>query len=117
MASTQANNVRRLRRPATANAALRRLRANWPAELRVKGSRIPCSIIDISSSGASLRIEYVPDGDVPVWLVVDKRPPIAAETAWRKRQQLGIRFLEQQDWVRELTGRRFDPAAWIHDGS
>jgi hypothetical protein len=115
LTSAHPNNIRRLRRPAAADNALRRLRADWPAELRVKGSRIPCSIVDISSTGASLRIEYVPEGDIPVWLVVDKMPPIAAESAWRKRHQLGIRFLEPQAWVRELTDSRFDPAAWIRD--
>ena len=115
MTSGQSNNVRRLRRPAAADNKLRRLRANWPAELRIKGSRIPCSIVDISSTGASLRIDYVPEADLPVSLVVDKMSPIAAETAWKKRGQLGIRFLEEQTWVREVTDKRFDPAAWIRD--
>jgi len=94
---------------------LRRLHANWPAELRVKGARVPCSIVDISSSGASLKIDHVPEGDVPVWLVVHNMAPIQAETAWRKKHLLGVRFIEEQNWVGEYSARRFDPAAWLRD--
>jgi hypothetical protein len=113
---TSQSNVRRLRRSATkSESPLRRLRANWPGELRVKGARVPCSIVDISSTGANLKIDHVPDGDVAVWLVVENMAPIQAETAWRSKQHLGVRFIEEQKWVGEVSQRRFDPAAWIRD--
>jgi hypothetical protein len=113
---TTASNVRRLRRPATeASSITRRLRANWRAELRVKGSRVPCSVVDISGTGANLRIDYVPEGDVPVWLVVENMAPIQAEAAWRNKQNLGVRFLQEQGWVGQVSEQRFDPAAWLRD--
>lgn len=112
------DNIRSLRRPAgkSVNAG-RRLRANWPAELRIEGGgRLKCTVIDLSSAGARLRVE----GDLGevghARLVIDNLPPVAAALAWRRRDQVGLRFVEEQPWVLELYAQRFDPAAWLDRG-
>lgn len=108
-------NVRSLRRPAgeAANTG-RRLRANWPAELRTDdGTRLKCTVIDLSSAGARLQVEGEIGEARHARLLIDNLPPVAAEMAWRKRDQVGLRFREEQRWVLELYARRFDPAAWL----
>jgi hypothetical protein len=107
-------NVRTLRRPAGSGpSAARRFRANWPAELRGGGVRVPCTVIDISAGGASVRIARVPSGGAQLWLIIDKVAPIAATLAWREKERAGVRFLQEQQWVAESYRQRFDPSAWL----
>jgi hypothetical protein len=106
------SNVRRLRRPVTANAAGRRLRANWPAELKVGGGRAACTVVDVSEAGANLRISHVPEQAL-VWLLIENVPPISAAVAWRGDGRAGLVFVEEQRWVGDLYRQRFNPAAWI----
>jgi hypothetical protein len=109
------DNVRRLRGIAgPAGGPGRRLRANWPAELRAEGGlRIKCIIIDLSGAGARVRLEDEL-GDVRhVRLVIGTLPPIAATLAWRTLAEVGLRFAAEQGWVLDLCAQRFDPAAWL----
>ena len=109
------SNVRHLRRPAGSNisAAARRLRAIWPAELRVNGKTKPCTVIDISSDGANIRLPQIPNDGESLWLIIDDAAPIAASIAWCEKGQAGLRFSEEQNWIRDLTRQRFDATAWI----
>jgi hypothetical protein len=114
--SSVAPNVRTLRRPAGgAPSAGRRFRANWPAELRAAGVRVPCTVIDISSVGACLRLEDAPPNSGTLRLVIANVPPIPTVAAWRKNGLLGVRFHQEQSWVVESCSKRFDPAAWLKD--
>ena len=114
MTANLSPNVRALRRPAGgAPSAGRRFRANWPAELRGAGIRVACTVVDISSVGACLRIDQAPPRSGTLQLVVDGVPPIAATGAWRKDALFGVHFLHEQLWVVESCNKRFDPAAWI----
>jgi hypothetical protein len=107
-------NVRALRRPAGgAPSAGRRFRADWPAELRGPGIRVSCTVVDISSIGACLRIDQAPPRTGTLDLVIDGVPPIAATGAWRKDALFGVHFLHEQPWVLESCSKRFDPTAWI----
>jgi len=107
-------NIRKLRRPAGAGpSAGRRYRANCPAELKAKGARFACSLIDLSVSGACIRIDQALPKDAQLWLIVDGMPPVAATQAWRKGDHLGLRFLKEQEWVTDTYQQRFDPAAWL----
>ena len=110
-------NVRTLRRPAGgAPSAGRRFRANWPAEVRGAGVRVPCTVIDISSVGACLRLEQAPPRTGTLHLIIGNVvAPIPATPAWRKNSLLGIRFLREQSWVLDSCSKRFDPAAWLKD--
>ena len=116
VASDVVSNVRTLRRPAgSAASAGRRFRANWPAELRGAGIRVPCTVIDISSVGACLRLEEAVPQNGAFRLVIANVAPIAVTAAWRKNMLLGVRFADEQSWVSENQRKRFDPAAWIKD--
>ena len=116
MTSNASPNIRTLRRPAgVAASAGRRFRANWPAELRGAGVRVPCTVIDISSVGACLRLEEAPPMAGTLRLIIGRVPPISATAAWRKNAFLGVRFHHEQSWVLESYRKRFDPAAWLND--
>jgi PilZ domain len=107
-------NVRALRRPAGHSvSAGRRFRANWPAELRSGTTRTPCTVVDISSAGACIKIE-TPLAEASTFrLVIAGIPPIHARSAWRRKSFVGLNFSAEQDWVLRAYRKRFDPAAWI----
>jgi hypothetical protein len=112
--STQSNcNVRKLRRSGTGPSTGRRLRANWPAELRTNGAKADCMVMDVSSEGANLLIESPLSGDAPIWLIVENVGPIAASIAWQQENRVGLCFLEEQEWVFQVSKQRFDPTAWL----
>lgn len=47
-----------------------------------------------------------------MWLIIDKMP-ISAEIVWRKKNQVGVRFEEEQQWILDACKKRFDPTAWL----
>ena len=106
-------NVRKLRRSGTGASTGRRLRANWPAELRSNGAKTNCTVADVSSDGANLLVESAIPGDAPLWLIVENVGPIAAVLAWQEKGRAGLHFLEEQEWVFQVCKQRFDPAAWL----
>jgi hypothetical protein len=106
------DNVRTLRRPESEGPA-RRLRANWPAEIRAGGARIACTVLDVSSGGAHVRVEQSPPASDRIWLLVENVGPVAAELAWQRKDRIGLRFLKDQEWVSRICKKRFDPAAWL----
>ena len=106
-------NVRKLRRSGTGPSTGRRLRANWPAELRSNGAKTNCTVVDVSSDGANLLVESPLSGDAPLWLIVENVGPIAAAVAWQEEGRVGLCFLEEQEWVFQVSKQRFDPAAWL----
>jgi hypothetical protein len=108
------NNLRRLRRPETDEAAPgRRWKTNWPAELVSPQGRTRCLVLDISSWGARLGLDPAPSG-LPdrVSLVIDGVSTIAAQIVWESDNIIGLQFLEQQAWIRRLHAHRLDPATW-----
>ncbi len=112
------DNIRPLRRPE--GGASRRLRANWPAELRAEGGqRIKCIIIDLSSAGARVRLEGDPGDIRNPRLVIETLPPIAAALAWRRRDQVGAALRRRAGLgARPLRGSGFDPGgAWLRPPS
>ena len=114
MTSDTIPNVRTLRRPAGgAPSAGRRFRANWPAELRGAGARLVCTVVDISSVGACLRLHDEVPNTARLRLIIGNVPPISVDQVWRKGTLLGLRFMDEQHWVLESYRKRFDPAAWL----
>lgn len=106
-------NVRKLRRSGTGPSADRRMRANWPAELRTTGAKTHCTVVDVSSDGANLSVESPLNRDAPLWLIVENVGPIAAQLAWQEQGRAGLCFLEKQEWVHQVCKQRFDPTAWL----
>jgi hypothetical protein len=118
MTRFDAPNVRYLRRPANhAAPASRRIQVNWPAEVRCGDKRLPCTIIDISSAGAQIQTDRLPDQTGRLWLVLDRAGPIPAVLAWRRNGRLGLRFLREQHWLHGLGAKRFDASAWMNSGN
>ena len=113
MSTQYEGNVRKLRRSGTGPSTGRRLRANWPAELRTNGEKTACTVADVSNDGANLLVESPISGDAPLWLIVENVGPIAAVLAWQENGRAGLRFLEEQEWVLQVSKQRFDPAAWL----
>jgi hypothetical protein len=70
-------------------------------------------VMDVSSDGANLLVESPLRGDAPLWLIVENVGPIAAHVAWQEERRVGLCFLEEQDWVLQVSKQRFDPAAWL----
>ena len=113
MSTRSACSVRKLRRSGTGPSTGRRLRANWPAELRSNGAKTNCTVVDVSGDGANLLVESPIPGDAPLWLIVENVGPIAAVLAWQTKERAGLHFLEEQEWVFQVCKQRFDPAAWL----
>jgi hypothetical protein len=112
------SNVRPMRRPAhNPSSPGRRMRANWPAELRIGSARISCHVIDISVGGAKLKAaDPVPGNAMKGWLVLDGFGPMETELLWRKQELVGLRFLRDYPELGDMQTRRFDSAAWLKDG-
>jgi hypothetical protein len=108
-----AENVRRLRRPGNGpTASGRRWKTNWPAELHSHAGVTPCTVIDISSVGAQLRLESAPAERSRVLLFIANIGAIAADVVWCKESAVGLQFLEQQPWIQHLHAQRLDPTTW-----
>jgi hypothetical protein len=107
------DNVRRLRRPESDQAAPgRRWKTNWPAELAVPQGRIACTVFDISSWGARLGVETKARLPDQVSLIIDNIGTIAAKVVWQQADSLGLQFTEQQPWIRRLHAQHLDPTTW-----
>lgn len=116
MRTETSSNIRTLRRPANVgSSAGRRLRANWPAKIKAGPTRSPCTLIDVSSTGACIALDRAVEEDVPFWLTIEKMAPISATIVWRKGCHVGLRFLDEQQWISETYKQRFDPAAWLRN--
>jgi hypothetical protein len=114
MTAPDAPNIRHLRRPMhNGTAASRRLKVEWAAELKVGTTQVPCTVLDISSAGAQLRIDEAPPPSRKLWLMLPNAAAIPAALAWRQEGRVGVRFLREQNWLHRQEARRFDAAAWI----
>jgi hypothetical protein len=68
--------------------------SSFDTSLRSNGaaSRSPCRIIDISSSGARLRLYQELDPDTSIQLVLPVRGPVDARVVWANGHEAGCRF-------------------------
>jgi hypothetical protein len=110
-----ADNVLPFRRPPGKFAlSARRMRANWPAELELHAgrsrNRLKCTVADISTAGARVRLMALPDAGSHVLLSIAGNRTIPAEVAWRRNYHIGLRFLEEQGWIAQVQARC--PFAW-----
>jgi PilZ domain len=108
------NNIRPLRRPENALAAPgRRWKTNMPGELASPAGNVPCTVLDISSWGAQLRVDQaLPPQQQQVSLILEAFGAIAAEIVWQRENAVGVQFLQQQAAIRRLHMERLDPATW-----
>ena len=80
------------------------------------GERLKCTVIDLSSVGARVQVHGTVGESRHARLVIENVPPVVAALAWRKGDQVGLRFSEEQGWVLDLCAQRFDSAAWLDRG-
>jgi hypothetical protein len=90
------------------------MRTNWPARIKVGLDRSTCTVIDLSSAGACIALEDFVREDASFWLTIGEMAPISATIVWRKGRHVGLRFLNEQQWVSETYKQRFDPSAWVN---
>jgi len=110
MISSATNNVRVLRRPDNDLASPnKRWKTDWPAELTWASGGCACTVLDVSSWGAKVRAERVPQGE-PVSLRIDGVGVIPATVVWWNDGVLGVQFRVQQGWVRRLSMQLQDDA-------
>ena len=97
-------NIRPLRRPSERHAAFeRRWKTNWKAELGLAGARIPCTVIDLSVTGAGVSIGTDLDEGTSVSLLLQDRKPISARVVWHRVGAIGLCFPERQSWIIDLV--------------
>ena len=109
------DNIRPLRRPENAlEAPGRRWKTNMPGELSLPAGSVPCTVLDISSWGAQLRVDQaLPSPQQRVSLILAAFGTIAAEIVWQRENAIGVQFLQQQAAIRRLHMERLDPATWV----
>jgi hypothetical protein len=108
MTSASGSNVRPLRRPDTdMGAPGRRWKTDWPAHITWANGSCICTVLDVSSWGAKLRAESVPQGEL-VSLRIDGIGVIPATVVWRSDGIAGVQFRVQQGWVRHLSMQLFN---------
>jgi len=107
-------NIRPLRRPENVLAAPgHRWKTNLAGELASPAGRVPCTVLDISSWGAQLRVDQpMPEQQRRISLVLEAFGTIAAEIVWQRENVFGVQFLQQQAAIRRLHIERLDPATW-----
>jgi PilZ domain-containing protein len=102
--SDDSERIRPLRHPGKPKTILdRRWAARWTAELRTSDGLIACTVEDISSHGAKLRIGAAQIADANVWLVIGDFGPIAARVMWRRGNRAGVQFTSSQPWALDLV--------------
>lgn len=84
----------------------RRWKTNWPAELQVEDRRTACMVRDISSLGARLWLDEPPPEGAEIFLNIDEIGPIAGAVMWRRDNEVGMRFGDEQHWVARLRLER-----------
>jgi hypothetical protein len=111
MTSSSASNVRPLRRSESDLASPnKRWKTDWPADLTWATGGCVCTVLDVSSWGAKVRAERVPQGE-PVSLRIDGVGVIPATVVWRNDGVVGVQFRVQQGWVRRLSMQLLDAAS------
>ncbi len=77
----------------------------WSGQLEFGDHAVSCLIVNISAGGAMVRTE---DAATCLNLVVLRNPRIGdlkAEVMWRKNDEMGLKFLEDDDAVAAIIGK------------
>ena len=84
---------------------LERITVLWSGTL-VSGSQvIDCLIVNVSPTGAMIRVDDPSRCKTPVVLRNQRFGELAGEIIWRKGKELGIQFTESQDVVSRKLGK------------
>lgn len=81
-----------------------RKRVLWTARLETKDGALDCIILNVSRSGAKLRLTVPPLLLQPVKLVMESYGTLPAEIVWQQADNMGIRFDADPDEVAKILG-------------
>ena len=96
-------NVRRLRGMAMSNAIFgRRWKTKWAAKLQTGIAQIPCTVVEVSVTGARLRMDSAPDEGSAVSLFIGNEGAILARAVWAHDDLVGLCFIDEQPWILDL---------------
>lgn len=81
----------------------RRWNVMWPATLTIEGRDYPCTILDLSESGARIQARGLQFGPSLAELQADRFGCLAARIQWARGAEAGLRFeAAPEDVVRTL---------------
>jgi len=76
----------------------------WTARLETKDGSLDCIILNVSRSGAKLRLRAPSLLRQPVKLVMESYGTLPAEIVWQQVDNMGIRFKADPDEVAKILG-------------
>ena len=76
----------------------------WAARLETRDGPFSCIILNVSRSGAKLRIVAPNLSRQPVKLVMDSFGTLTAEIVWQHADKMGIRFVAEPEEVAKILG-------------
>ncbi|HEX4111679.1 MAG TPA: PilZ domain-containing protein [Stellaceae bacterium] len=82
----------------------------WSADVETSQHKIWSTVLDISPTGAKLRIDTILLGQVAKFrLAVESLGPIECAPVWQQNGRLGVRFLDGQPSMTELQNLLANP--------
>jgi hypothetical protein len=76
----------------------------WAARLETKDGPFSCIILNVSRSGAKLRVVAPTLSRQPIKLVMDNFGTLPAEIIWQHADKMGIRFSAEPEQVAKILG-------------
>jgi hypothetical protein len=76
----------------------------WAARLETKDGPYSCIILNVSRSGAKLRLTAPTMSRQPVKLVMESHGTLPAEIVWHRTDKMGIRFTADPEQVAKILG-------------
>ncbi len=77
----------------------------WRGRLAFGEQEVGCVIVNVSSGGAMVRTEEAAHCLPSVILRNERIGELAAEVTWRKNDELGLRFVDDDETVAEIIGK------------
>ncbi len=82
-----------------------RTRVLWSGHLVYTDQVVACLIVNISAGGAMVRTDTAAICPASVTLRIARIGDVAAEIKWRKNNEMGLKFLDDDQTVAALIGK------------
>jgi len=86
------------------NRAFPRRTVLFKGALRVNSHQFPCSVLDLSLSGARIKLDLPLASDTEVELTIQDHKPLKAQVAWAAEGFLGLMFKASPETVKVSLG-------------
>jgi hypothetical protein len=87
------------------NRRFERITVLWSGHLVYRDQSVGCIIVNISAGGAMVRSDDPAFVMTPVVLRNPRIGELTAEVAWRRGNELGLKFVDNPETVAEIIGR------------